>query len=252
MKMGPNTKKVKNYCKFFKIYLRKEPYVLMFKNSLVGIFVSEFKKFSSRGKSLLCANDLVEDIGKENMMTALNIDNKPMKCLQRCEIQFESVTFSYSAFPIKQTFSQHEYYCLTLEKLSRVCANPFRSKYLEDSMVDVKISCKNISNARDLERACSDKNVPNSIFVQLNPGLSDYLFEYAKTNFAVLRLQIRDPFYTRIKRHEEMPRLTYMGNIGGLLGLSMGFSVVSIFEILYHFLDCFLGLIIKSVYKYKK
>ena len=183
------------------------------------------------------------------MMTALNIYNKSMQCLQRCEIQSESITFSYSSFPIKQTFPQHEYYCLTLEKLSRICQHQFRKKYLEESMIEHKLSCQNISFARNIEQVCSDKNMPNSIAVKQNQILSNYLYEYAKTNFAVLRVYIKDPFYTKIKRHEEMSRLTFMGSVGGLLGLSMGFSIVSIFEILYHILDCVLVLMLKCFYK---
>ena len=194
----------------------------------------------SRGKNLFCANALVEDMGKECMMTALNIDDKPMQCLQSCQIQSESIAFSYSAFPIKQTFPQHQYYCLTLEKLTKICQHPFKGKYLEESMLDSKLSCQNITFAKNDGKVCSDKNMPNTRFVRENQILSNYLYEYAKTNFAVLRVFIKDPFYTKIRRQEEMPRLSFMGNVGGLLGLSMGFSVVSIFEIFYHFFDCLL------------
>jgi len=43
---------------------------------------------------------------------------------------------------------------------------------------------------------------------------------------------------TRIKRDQKIPLIGFVANTGGLLGLCMGFSLVSAFEIIYH---CVLG-----------
>ena len=44
----------------------------------------------------------------------------------------------------------------------------------------------------------------------------------------------KDPVVTRIMRDEKIPIISFVANTGGLLGLCMGFSLVSVFEILYH------------------
>ena len=51
---------------------------------------------------------------------------------------------------------------------------------------------------------------------------------------AILRIFIKDPYYTSITKDEKIPFLTFIGNTGGLLGLSIGLSAVSIFEMFYH------------------
>jgi len=48
----------------------------------------------------------------------------------------------------------------------------------------------------------------------------------------------QDPVVTRIKRDQKIPLIGFVANTGGLLGLCMGFSLVSAFEIVYH---CVLG-----------
>ena len=48
---------------------------------------------------------------------------------------------------------------------------------------------------------------------------------------------------TRIKRDQKIPIIGFVANTGGLLGLCMGFSLVSAFEIVYH---CMMTLCWKS------
>ena len=44
---------------------------------------------------------------------------------------------------------------------------------------------------------------------------------------------------TRIKRDQKIPVIAFVANTGGLLGLCMGFSLVSVFEIVYHMVGAF-------------
>ena len=39
---------------------------------------------------------------------------------------------------------------------------------------------------------------------------------------------------TKIMRDQKIPVIAFVANTGGLLGLCMGFSLVSVFEVLYH------------------
>jgi hypothetical protein len=66
--------------------------------------------------------------------------------------------------------------------------------------------------------------------------LRSELFRYARHNMAVVNVYIKDPVAMRIKRDQKIPLIGFVANTGGLLGLCMGFSLVSFVEIVYHLL----------------
>ena len=72
-------------------------------------------------------------------------------------------------------------------------------------------------------------------FLQADPphDIKKSVNHYAKENVAKVNIYLRDPFVKRIVREEKISIITFIGSVGGLLGLFMGFSVVSLFEILY-------------------
>jgi hypothetical protein len=61
----------------------------------------------------------------------------------------------------------------------------------------------------------------------------DMLHIYAKDNLLWVYVYVKDSFATRIIRDEKMTRTNFVANVGGLLGLCMGFSLVSVAEIVY-------------------
>ena len=63
---------------------------------------------------------------------------------------------------------------------------------------------------------------------------------YAEENLAVLYIFIKDPYYTLIKKDVSMTTISFIGNAGGLVGLCMGLSFVSIFEVFYHCFNFFM------------
>lgn len=67
--------------------------------------------------------------------------------------------------------------------------------------------------------------------------LEDDIFSYAKKNLAVVNVYIKDPVVTMIRRDQKIPVIAFVANTGGLLGLCMGFSLVSVFEVLYHAIE---------------
>jgi hypothetical protein len=52
------------------------------------------------------------------------------------------------------------------------------------------------------------------------------LYQYAKDNLLWLNVYVKDSFATHIVRDERMTRTSFVANVGGLLGLCMGFSLV--------------------------
>ena len=53
------------------------------------------------------------------------------------------------------------------------------------------------------------------------------LYAYARDNLLWLNVYVKDSFATHIVRDERMTRTSFVANVGGLLGLCMGFSLVS-------------------------
>ena len=60
------------------------------------------------------------------------------------------------------------------------------------------------------------------------------MYDYSRKNIALVNLFIREPFAKEILTSVKTTRLAFVSDLGGLLGLFMGFSFVSIFEILFH------------------
>ena len=189
-------------------------------------------------------------IGNEELNQASNTDNLTLKCLPRCESQTETPTFTSSAFPIKSTFFQQKYFCVALEKVARLCSDQYRAKIFELAYNHSTIACYDILNVNNDKKLCSSQMQPNHAMVLKNNKLANFLLEYSRENLAILRVLFKDPYYMLIKRDEQMSMLSFLGNTGGLLGLCMGMSLVSIFEIVYHLL-CFLNYIILKMMRQK-
>ncbi len=59
---------------------------------------------------------------------------------------------------------------------------------------------------------------------------------YATSNLASVKIAYRTPYVQAIQADLEMSFTTFVGNTGGMLGLFMGFSLVTIVEVFYLFL----------------
>ena len=74
--------------------------------------------------------------------------------------------------------------------------------------------------------------------------------KYAKENLILANIFMKSPFVTRFLKDEKEGIVAYVAKSGGLLGLAMGFSVVSCFEIVYYILlGVFVGESKKQSYK---
>ena len=69
------------------------------------------------------------------------------------------------------------------------------------------------------------------------------LTKYAKDNTAILTMFIREPFATTIKVDEDTSIIDAISNIGGIMGLCMGFSLVTLVEVSYHLICLICGCI---------
>jgi hypothetical protein len=68
-------------------------------------------------------------------------------------------------------------------------------------------------------------------------ALTGFLVKYAEENFSVLKIFFKDPYYTIIQKDEAITLTTFIANAGGILGLCLGLSFVSVFEVIYHLVN---------------
>ena len=67
-------------------------------------------------------------------------------------------------------------------------------------------------------------------------GFEKSVYKYAQINVVAANIFIRSPFAEQYIIEEDISVIQFIANIGGLMGLFMGFSCVSGLEIVYHFL----------------
>lgn len=173
-------------------------------------------------------------------------------CLAPCNDQIYDSRITLAGYPNRAMFSKRPEICSIARKLLKICQgwvdphavmaygqygdelkikkNVLLSMYpkLCDVLTDVfghepyvtsNVSCP------ELRRQLLDAANSKAIFEEL--------YRYAKENLLWLNVYIKDSFATRIIRDERMTRTSFVANVGGLLGLCMGFSLVSVAEILY-------------------
>ena len=71
------------------------------------------------------------------------------------------------------------------------------------------------------------------------------IYNYARENLAIINIFVKEPYTKRFRKTEKMSRISYIASSGGLLGLCMGFSFVSLAEIAYHCCLC-CGILVKK------
>jgi hypothetical protein len=138
-----------------------------------------------------------------------------------------------SAYPNRQTFPYRSDFCIIMEKVTRVCKVPKRKLALEARYT---IKCTRLLSVYEgSAQMCREASgIAESPDLNTFPWVQEFLYEYAQDNIAILKVFIKDPYYTNIKKDEQMSYISFIGNAGGLVGLCMGLSFVSVFEMFYH------------------
>ncbi|TRY72690.1 hypothetical protein TCAL_05397 [Tigriopus californicus] len=191
-----------------------------------------------RGPSLTCMNRILRFIGKLN-----RVGENQDECLSACYDQINHVSVTSSDFPNRETFVRREEFCLALQKLNRTCNSEKRAFLIAKFPTvchNIRVVFQRVSDIGENGSLCRalkwdpvrlwDFNRTDADIARLE----DDIFQYAKQNLAVVNVYIKDPVVTQIMRDEKIPVIAFVANTGGLLGLCMGFSLVSVFEVLYH------------------
>ena len=199
-----------------------------------------------RGENLDCALYWINLMGNEekpDLSRTRSTTKQGLKCYQRCEIQFENIMSSSSIWPSAMFFYRNDLCYAMLKVLTKICAIPAKKKVFQAAF-ESTTSCEEIYFVHDSIGLCKYDKSPNVTLLQSNEKakkVSQFLFDYARNNFAVLKIFINYPFYTKIRNDEAMTILSFVANTGGLLGLCLGMSFVSIFEAVYFIVSCILA-----------
>ena len=188
------------------------------------------------GRKLWCAKDWLSYLGSAidpDLTIAIDTNGQSLKCLQRCDLQTEAVTGTLSTFPNKNTFYFRQEFCYVLQKISKICTKNI-TKQIFQSEYQINNICGQVLEMNNTLKACNNNDKPNIDVINSNPQISEFLFDYASKNLAVIKIFIKDPYYTRYIKSEQLTFLSFIANAGGLIGLCMGMSFISIFEIVYH------------------
>jgi hypothetical protein len=189
------------------------------------------------GRELACALKWVNLMGNEvgpDLTKTCSTKNVEMKCYQRCEIQFETILSSSSIWPSEMFYYRTDI-CHVMSKIVlKICNNTFKKMAFQETY-GLQPSCNEIEYVYYSVGFCRDSKYPD--YDQLRDPtakkVAQFMYKYAQENFAILKIFINYPFYTKIKNDEEMTILTFIANTGGLMGLCLGLSFVSVFEVLY-------------------
>ena len=186
---------------------------------------------------MACSNDWIEKLGNSEMREAADIQNNSKNCLPSCESQTITASITSSSYPQETNFHESKHFCFAILKLAVICQNHQRATIFEKSLDANETTCNEILDLYQVNKICTEKLQPILNVVEKNPRVKKFVFKYARANFAVLRVLIRDPFYTLIMQDEEFSYITFIANIGGLLSLSIGLSFISLFEIFYYLVN---------------
>ena len=185
------------------------------------------------GKSLECMNNILIRIGR---FDKVDVDGRKMKCRSSCEDQSNAMYVTTSNFPNEKTFRYRESFCMMIPRLLDKCTG-FKKRPLERSYPNV---CSTLEPLRKINstdycpgnRWISDNDLLNC--TESKCVIEDIVLDYARKNLVMFHVLIKDPYSQRYRRDEKIAYTTLIANLGGLLGLWLGFSWISGAEIVFH------------------
>lgn len=194
------------------------------------------------GKSLLCMNDILINIGSHTSVEDADGVRKP--CFSPCEDQTNRMAVTTSVFPNFNTFTHGPEFCVLYRKLVSTCRS-YKNATLQErypNMCQILFRNETQLCKGDNATAAGDEEEEDSLrrlqdhqnSLAADRELVSVLFRYARENLALVNIYIKDPAVTQIKRDQRVPTIWFVANVGGILGLTMGCSLVTVFEIIHH------------------
>ena len=213
-----------------------------------------------KGSGLICANKIKEQMGQYVSGQALQLETEKYenignysfpdlkRCLPSCQYQDNPNTMTTVQYPPEENYLMQTSFCVVASHIfQRSCLNDERRFFIEDSFPKLCRVLEDFAYLFDNTTNCNTWPAEYFEFNDaINSTLQDEVREYGKINLALLHVFHQSPYVTKIKRSVEMTFTGYVSNTGGLLGLYLGFSFVSAFEMLYWLYKFLAGIFFKT------
>ena len=185
------------------------------------------------GASLSCMNNILIRIGR---FDHVDVNGKMMKCRSSCEDQSNAMYVTTSAFPNEKTFIYRESFCMMIPRLLDKCEG-FKKRPLEKSYPNICSVLEPLRRIKETDYCVHQRWIPNNALLnctELGCPIEDVVLNYARKNLVMFHVLIKDPYSQRYRRDEKIAITSFIANLGGLLGLWLGFSWISGAEIVFH------------------
>ena len=197
----------------------------------------EIKSNICVGTDVACLKEVESELGKWDEVID-TLTNTTKKCMAACETAYYSDTMvSTQTYPSKESFMYTKESCVLARKLISTCEDERRLSLVEwyPNLCN-QIEVLQRTNSFCRENSWSHASLNNRSDFDFSE-FSSTMAKYAKDNIALVKVFMREPFAEVLKVNVQTTTLDFISNIGGLMGLCMGFSLVTLAEILYHVLD---------------
>lgn len=183
-------------------------------------------------------------------------------CYSACQDQLYSTQMITTKFPNENLLSHDlDLFCVILRKVQAVCRVHSRRVLLEKQLRHPNV-CAVVAGRW---RNCSAGGnwVAEDFFSKTDEAkgegggnatagerewsedVKSVVYRYAVSNVVSLNVVVKDTTVTSILRDEKQPVIWLLANLGGVSGLIMGFSLVTLFEVLF-FLVNLVSLIVQG------
>ena len=166
----------------------------------------------------------------------VNVNGEMMKCRSSCEDQSNAMYVTTSAFPNEKTFRYRESFCMMIPRLLNKCTG-YKRRPLERSYPNICLKLEPLRNLNKTDYCMENRWIPNNVLLNCTEkscAVEDVVLDYARRNLVMFHVLIKDPYSQRYRRDEKIAITSFIANLGGLLGLWLGFSWISGAEIVFH------------------
>ena len=133
-------------------------------------------------------------------------------------------------FPSETSFFRDKHFCVAINKVKTSCSNEKR-KVLDQAQPLLCPAIMALGN-----KSCADSKAlfeDSALTQDDQTTLKREVTEYAARNLAKLDVYYNVRFAKEYQHQETISSTTFIGSLGGLLGLFLGFSLLSLAEVAY-------------------
>ena len=179
-----------------------------------------------------------DEVGKWNQVLD-TLTGEKKTCIAACETtSFSDIIVSTTTYPNLNNFIYTKESCIIAQKLVSTCEDARRQSLVEW----YPHLCDQIEYLKANNKFCEDDSWDQEFLQQNNTKFNFIEFaatlaQYGRDNIAFVSLFMREPFAEVLAVNVDTTLMNFIGSLGGLLGLCMGFSFVTLAEILYYGID---------------